>query len=371
MSIYTRLIRPALFQFDPENVHNATVKACGLVGATAVGRGILRRAFTYRDPRLESAVAGMHLANPVGLAAGWDKSGVGVAGASCLGFGFYEIGSVSADLSHGNPKPRLFRLPHDQAVIVHYGLQNDGADVVACRVGSRSIRIPLGINIVKTNRGIDAPPEGEDEVFADYLRSTRALKEVADYLVYNLSCPNTETGRNFFDEPGRIRRLVTLLEAEQIRRPVFLKISPLGGGEALDQVLEEAGDCKLVSGFMLNLPPGKTVPLQTPEKVWRNLPGAVAGRPVEALINDCLAALYRRIDRRRHSIIAAGGVFSAFDAYRKIRLGASAVQVLTGMIYEGPGLIARINRGLSALLARDGFANIEEAVGVDASEKRR
>lgn len=365
MSLYTRVIRPALFRLDPESVHHATVKACGIAGATAVGRGILRRAFTYRDPRLECTVAGMHLANPVGLAAGWDKSGVAVTGASCLGFGFYEIGSVSADLSHGNPKPRLFRLPRDEAIIVHYGLQNDGAGVVARRVGSRPIAIPLGINIVKTNRGIDAPPAGEDEVFADYLRSTRVLKEVADYLVYNLSCPNTEMGRDFFDEPGRIRRFLALLEAEQIGCPVLLKISPLGGDEALDRVLEEAGGSKLVSGFMLNLPPGKVVPLQTPEKVWRDLPGAVAGRPVEALINDRLAALYRRIDRRRHSIIAAGGVFSAEDAYRKIRLGAGAVQVLTGLVYEGPGLIARINRGLSALLDRDGFANIGEAVGVD------
>lgn len=365
MSLYTKVIRPALFQLDPERVHHATVQACGVAGATAVGRGILRRAFTYCDPRLESVVAGMHLANPVGLAAGWDKSGVGAAGASCLGFGFYEIGSVSADLSHGNPKPRLFRLPRDQAVIVHYGLQNDGAHVVARRVGSIRMPIPLGINIVKTNRGIDAPPEGEDEVFEDYLRSTRVLKEAADYLVYNLSCPNTETGRGFFEEPGRLRQFLTLLEAEQIRRPVLLKISPLGGGEALDRVLEEAAGCELVSGFMLNLPPGKVVPLRTPEKAWRDLPGAVAGRPVEALINDRLAELYRRIDRRRHSIIAAGGVFSAEDAYRKIRLGAGAVQVLTGMIYEGPGLIARINRGLSALLERDGLANIEEAVGVD------
>ncbi|NQT94416.1 MAG: quinone-dependent dihydroorotate dehydrogenase [Lentisphaerae bacterium] len=365
MSLYTNLFRPALFRLNPESVHDMAVKACGIVGATAIGRIILRRAFNYRDQRLECTVAGMHLVNPVGLAAGWDKSGVGVTGGSCLGFGFYEIGSVSADLSHGNPKPRLFRLPQDQAVIVHFGLQNDGADVVARRVGSKPIPIPLGINIVKTNRGIDGPPESEDEIFEDYLRSTRVLKEAADYLVYNLSCPNTETGRDFFGEPGRIRRLVTLLEAEQIRRPVFLKISPLGGGEALDRVLEETGDCNLVSGFMLNLPPGKVVPLQTPEKAWRDLPGAVAGRPVEMFINDRLAELYRRIDRRRHCIIAAGGVFSAEDAYRKIRLGASAVQVLTGMVYEGPGLIARINRGLSSLLDRDGFANIEDAVGVD------
>ncbi len=365
MSFYTSLIRPALFRLDPERVHNASVRACGIVGATALGRGIMRSAFNYQDPCLECTVAGIHVPNPVGLAAGWDKSGVGVKGGSCLGFGFYEIGSVSADLSHGNPKPRLFRLPQDQAIIVHYGLQNDGAEVVAHRVGSGPRSIPLGINIVKTNRGIDAATESEEDIFEDYLRSTRVLEESADYLVYNLSCPNTETGRDFFGERGRIRRLVTLLEAEQIRRPVFLKISPLGGGDAFDRVLDEAGDCKLVSGFMLNLPPGKAVPLQTPEETWRDLPGSVAGRPVEALINNGIAELYKRIDRQRHAVIAAGGVFSAEDAYRKIRLGASAVQVLTGMVYEGPGLIARINRGLSSLINRDGFVNIAEAVGAD------
>lgn len=365
MSLYTKLIRPVLFHCNPENVHNMTVRMCGIAGATSAGRSILKRTFTYRDPRLECTVAGMKLDNPIGLAAGWDKSGAGVTGGSCLGFGFYEIGSVSADLSHGNPKPRLFRLPQDQAVIVHYGLQNEGAEVIARRLASTPIRIPLGINIVKTNRGIDAAPESEDAVLEDYLRSTRVLKEVAGYLVYNLSCPNTEAGRDFFAEPGRIRNLLTLLEAEQIQKPVFLKISPMGGDEALDRVIEEVGNSKLVSGYMLNLPPGKAVPLQTPESIWSNLPGAVAGKPVEAFINNRLAELYRRIDRKRQVIIAAGGVFSADDAYQKIRMGASAVQLLTGMVYEGPGLIARNNRDLSALLERDGFSNIQDAVGVD------
>jgi len=365
MSFYSRFIRPALFRVDPESVHNATVRACGVAGTTAVGRWLLRQAFTYRDPRLECTVAGMRLANPVGLAAGWDKSGVAAAGASCLGFGFHEIGSVSAELSDGNPKPRLFRLPRDRAIIVHYGLQNDGAEAVARRIGRSPIAVPVGINIVKTNRGLDAPPDTQEEVFEDYLRSTRALKEAADYLVYNLSCPNTETGRDFFREPGMIRKLLVLLEAERISRPVFLKISPLGGGEALDRMLAETAGCKVVSGFMLNLPPGKVVPLQTPEEEWSDLPGAVAGKPVEGLINEQLAELYRRIDRRRQCIVAAGGVFTAEDAYRKIRLGAAAVQLLTGMVYEGPGMVARINRGLSVLLERDGFAGIEEAVGAD------
>ncbi len=130
-------------------------------------------------------------------------------------------------------------------------------------------------------------------------------------------------------------------------------------------MLAETAGCKVVSGFMLNLPPGKVVPLQTPEEAWRDLPGAVAGKPVEGLINEQLAELYRRIDRRRQCIVAAGGVFTAEDAYRKIRLGAAAVQLLTGMVYGGPGVVARINRGLSVLLERDGFASIEEAVGAD------
>ena len=203
-----------------------------------------------------------------------------------LGFGFYEIGSISADPSRGNPKPRLFRLPEDRALIVHYGLQNDGAETIARRIAQSPRPVPLGVNIVKTNRGIDAPADTDDAIYDDYLRTTRLVKDRADYLVYNLSCPNTGMGRDFFAEPGNIRRLLERLKLEELGCPVFLKVSPLGGRKALDLMLEEVEGHAFVSGFMLNLPPGKQVALETPAHRWRDLPGAISGKPVEHLIND-------------------------------------------------------------------------------------
>jgi dihydroorotate dehydrogenase (fumarate)/dihydroorotate dehydrogenase len=364
MSFYTRYIRPLLFRIDAEHMHNLTIRMMQLAGKAALIRTFLRSIYAYRHPALECMVAGMKFSNPLGIAAGWDKSGHAIAVAESLGFGFYEIGSVSAASSSGNPRPRLFRLPQDQAVVVHYGLQNDGAEVVAHRIYC-SRTIPLGVNIVKTNRGMDAKPDSDEAIFEDYLLSTRILKDHPDYLVYNLSCPNTEMGRDFFRERGNLRLLLELLRKEHIHCPVFLKISPLGGVKTLEQVLEEVEGIQFVTGFMLNLPPGKRVPLRTPSHVWREMPGAIAGKPVEHIINKQLGELYRRMDRKKYQVIAAGGVFTAQDAYRKIRLGASAVQILTALIYEGPTVVARINRGLCKLLFRDGFHNVQEAVGVD------
>jgi dihydroorotate dehydrogenase (fumarate)/dihydroorotate dehydrogenase len=221
----------------------------------------------------------------------------------------------------------------------------------------------LGINIVKTNRGIEAPPDSEAAVFDDYLRSVSVLKDSGDYLCLNLSCPNTECGRDVFSIPGRLARLLSMLGELRIRCPVFLKVSPTGGMAAIEQLLETVEPFPWVSGFMFNLPPGKPAGLHTPRSVWESMPGAVAGSPSRAPLDECLRELFRRMDRTRYRIMAAGGVFSAEDAYDKIRLGASLVQLMTGLIYEGPGLVARINRGLCRLLERDGFRNVSEAVG--------
>jgi dihydroorotate dehydrogenase len=152
----------------------------------------------------------------------------------------------------------------------------------------------------------------------------------------------------------------------KLKLPVFLKVSPLGGVEAIERVLRAAGARGFVSGFMFNLPPVKPEGMNTPEKIWRSMPGAVSGPPASALADFCIRETFRRMDRKRHVLIGAGGVSSAEDAYAKIRLGASLVQLLTALIYEGPGVVRRITSDLATLLARDGVKNIADAVGVDA-----
>ena len=361
--MYKSILRPLLFRCDPEWVHNQAIRQAEFFGAFPPALGILSRCCGYSDARLATEFCGLRFSNPIGLAAGYDKSGRAIRMMAALGFGHVEIGSVSAFPSQGNPKPRLWRLPADRAICVHYGLLNDGAEVVARRLTGQHWPVPLGINIVKTNYGTNAPPDSAETILDDYLRSVKLLKDLGDYLCLNLSCPNTEMGCSFFALPGKLEELLARLKALNLSCPVFLKISPVGGVAAIEHVLQAAEPFGFVSGFIFNLPPGKPANLRTPRAVWESWPGAVGGEPSRAPINECVRELYRRMDRNRYRIIAAGGVFSAEDAYEKIRLGASLVQLMTGLIYEGPLLIKRINQGLCRLLERDGLKHISAAVG--------
>lgn len=360
MSFYSAAVRPVLFHIDAERMHHASIRAGAWAGWAS---GVLAALYGFRDSSLETEVCGLKFANPLGLAAGYDKSGEAMRALAGLGFGHIEIGSVSADPSAGNPTPRLFRLPADRALVVHYGLQNDGAEVIAQRVAGANLSVPLGVNIVKTNRGLCAGNDSADDIIADYLRSITLFKDHADYITLNLSCPNTEMGRDFFADKPHVEMFLAALGEIGINCPVFLKVSPKSGIPGIEMLLEAAEGHGFVSGFVFNLPAGKPDNLVTPKAVWDSMPGAVSGRPVEALINFSLGEMYRRMDRRRYRLIGIGGVFTAEQAYEKIRLGASLVQLLTALIYEGPGVVGRINRGLCALLARDGFKTVAEAVG--------
>jgi len=363
MGAYRTLFRPLLFRFDPEWIHDRTMQAGHLFGSIGAVRAVMSAVYGFADPRLETEVCGIQFSNPLGLAAGFDKSGRAIQALAALGFGHLEIGSISADSSVGNPKPRLWRLPMDRAIVVHYGLPNNGAEAVARELAHKPLPIPLGINIVKTNRGLDAPPDPDDEIIADYVRSVDTLKGCGDYLVLNLSCPNTEMGRDFFSDHRNTVRLLTALAELDIRCPLFLKISPLGGVHAIEELLAAADGFDFVSGFVFNLAPGKPDNLKTPTRVTDPLPGATSGKPIEKQMNDRIRQMYRWMDRKRYRIIGIGGVFSAEDAYLKIRLGSSLVQLMTALVYDGPAVVKRINRGLCELLERDGFANVTEAVG--------
>ena len=372
MSLYTRLVRPLIFCLDAERAHHLAI---GAGSCADLVLPLVRAACAVREPRLEIEIAGIRFSNPIGLAAGFDKSGTAVAALSALGFGSVEIGSVSLDPSQGNPKPRLFRLPRDRAIVVHYGLPNDGAAAVAARLAARKRDCPfagrkwdspLGINIVKTNRGQGAAPESPDEIIGEYVAAARMLAPCADYLMFNLSCPNTEDGRDFFADRGNLEACLAALGEVDFARPVFLKVSPRGGIEAIERLLAAADPHPFVKGFMFNLPPGKPDNLTTPEAVWRGMPGAVSGTPCAALANTCIRETFRRMDKTRHIIVGAGGVFTGAQAYEKIRLGASLVQALTALVYEGPGVVRRIVRELAELLERDGVEHVADVVGVDA-----
>lgn len=365
MSFYRCIVRPFLFALNTETVHRLAVESCHVAGMIPMVPPISRALLEFTSPQLQIEVAGLRFSNPIGLAAGWDKSGRALRMLDHLGFGFAEIGSISARPSFGNPKPRLFRLVNDRAIVVNYGLPNDGAEVVAKRLAAHRPRAPLGVNIVKTNDGPDAPECNDDEILSDYERSVTLTHRFASYLALNLSCPNAKDGRDFFATGGHVRHLLDRLKQLGTACPVFLKIAPNPDPSSLEQLISEAEPYDFVRGFIFNLPAGKpdTLTLTTPRSHWENKPGAVAGKPVENLINHCIRELYSRMPRGRFEIIGAGGVFSPEDAYTKIRCGASLVQIYSAMIYEGPGVVKRINRGLVDLLNRDGFTSIREAIG--------
>ena len=362
MSLYSTLIRPLAFRLDPETAHHLAITTGARLGWAS---GAMRAATLVNDARLSIDVAGLHFPTPIGLAAGFDKSGSAISALAALGFGSIEIGSISIDPSIGNPKPRLWRLPDDRAVIVHYGLPNDGAVAIARRLSTTKLPVPLGINLVVTNRGAGATPLNADQIINEYVAAAKIMASHADYLMLNLSCPNTVDGRDFFANSGHLDACLSALDAIKLKLPVFLKISPLGGVEAIERVLGAADARGFVSGFMFNLPPAKPDGMTTPEKIWRARPGAVSGPPAAPLADFCIAETFRRMDRKRHVLVGAGGVASAEDAYAKIRLGASLVQLLTALIYEGPGVVRKITEGLAELLARDGITHVTEAVGVD------
>jgi dihydroorotate dehydrogenase len=363
MSLYSTFVRPLAFRLDPEAAHHLAIAAGAGLGWAAQA---MRAATHIDDPTLATDVAGLHFPDPIGLAAGFDKSGSAVRTLAGLGFGSVEIGSISLDPSTGNPKPRLWRLPDDQAIVVYYGLPNDGAAAITDRLSGTRLPVPLGINLVVTNRGPGAPSLNADQIIGEYVAAARTTAPHADYLMLNLSCPNTADGRDFFADAGHLNACLAALDETGLRLPVFLKVSPLGGIAAIERVLAAANDRKFVSGFMFNLPPLKPEGLRTPKHVWRDMPGAVSGPPSAALADFCLRETFRRMDRKRHVLISAGGVSTAADAYAKLRMGASLVQLLTALIYQGPGLVSTITAGLAQLLARDGVKNVADVVGADA-----
>lgn len=363
MTIYSTFIRPLAFRLDPETAHHLAIAAGANLGWAA---GAMRAATRIDDDRLVTEVAGLRFPTPIGLAAGFDKSGSAIRALAGLGFGSIEIGSISLDPSSGNPRPRLWRLPADEGIVVHYGLPNDGAQVIAERLSGTRLPVPLGINLVVTNRGPGAVPLNADQIIGEYAAAAQAMAAHADYLMLNLSCPNTVDGRDFFADAGHLNACLAALGETKLRLPVFLKVSPLGGIEAIERVLAAADISDFVSGFMFNLPPVKPERIRTPEQAWRKLPGAVSGPPAAALADFCIRETFRRMDRKRHVLIGAGGVSTAEDAYAKIRIGASLVQLLTALIYRGPGVVHTITKGLAQLLARDGVKHVRDVVGVDA-----
>jgi dihydroorotate dehydrogenase len=354
---YERVLKPYFFKQDPEAVHDRMLAVGERLGRLGATRWFTRWLFAYRHPALAQTIAGLHFANPVGLPGGFDKNARLWQILPAVGFGFVEFGSITARASAGNAKPRLGRWPEGKSLVVNYGLPNEGAAAIAERLPAKSLTVPVGLNIAVTNTQ-EILTIGD--AIRDYLQSLGALRERGDYFTINISCPNRLSDRLFID-PANLSTLLTEVDRLKLRQPIFLKLSPDMSESELEGVVQVVERHRVAGFISTNLTKNR---LRLPGS--EHLPkGGLSGKAVEDLADKTIRWLYRRTGKR-HIIIGGGGVFSAEDAYHKIKLGASLVQVLTGMIYGGPQKIGEINRGLVKLLKKDGFKSISEAIGLEA-----
>lgn len=347
MSLYSS-IRPLLFRLDAERAHRLAIAGLGLRAGTA---------FTPKPPSTpnsETTVAGLRFPNPIGLAAGFDKDAEVFGAALSLGFGFVEVGTLTPRAQAGNPKPRLFRLVEDEAVINRMGFNNGGQQSALKRLSGRQ----RAAGIVGVNVGAN---KDSDDRIADYVAGVRAMSPVADYLTINISSPNTPGLRNL--QAGG--ELVELLSAVKEARaeggpPVFLKVAPdLEAGDherivraAIDQKI----DALIVSNTTISRPPLRSR--------FAGEAGGLSGAPLKALALDALRQ-FRAASGGELPLIGVGGIASADDAWERIRAGASLIQLYSAMVYEGPGIARRIVRDLAARVEREGFSNIAEVVGTE------
>jgi dihydroorotate dehydrogenase len=357
--LYRLLFRPLLFRLDPERAHNLTLWLLQLLAGTPSLQRLLKRCRRLEQAPLRMHLWGLDFPNPVGLAAGFDKSATAVAAFAALGFGFVEVGTVTPRPQPGNPLPRLVRLPADAAVINRMGFNNDGAAAVAQRLRAAPRQVAVGVNLGKNA----ATPL--DRAHDDYCLALECLYDVGDYMVINISSPNTP-GLRDLQTSARLRPVLDSVQACNHRlaqtrqlppKPLLVKIAPDLGAQELDDIVEVVQSVPLDGIIATNTALGRAG-LATPTADT----GGLSGRPLRRPATETVRYLYAR-SHGRIPIIGVGGIFSAEDAYEKICAGASLVQIYTGLIYEGPSLPHRINTGLRRLLRRDGFAHLAEAVG--------
>ena len=336
-------LRPALFALDAERAHRLTIRALAAWGsAGAPGRR------SFCDPLLATRVAGIDFANPLGLAAGVDKDGEAVTGLHALGFGSVEVGTLTPLPQPGNPKPRLFRLVEDDAVINRMGFNNGGLAAALPRLPVKRHGV-LGLNV-------GANKDATDRV-GDYVNGVTAAAHVADYVTINVSSPNTP-GLRDLQHGSALRDLLAATRAAAGTTPLFLKVAPDLEASAIDDIAKAVIDHRLDALILGNTTISRPA-LRAPHAGEM---GGLSGAPLAVLARQKLGE-FRAATGGAIPLIAVGGIDSGAEAYARIRAGASLVQLYSAMVYAGPGLPVRILRDLAALVRRDGYASITEAVG--------
>ncbi len=353
IDIYKSLARPLLFAFDAERAHHFTLGALSF--GDSIGLSRLVGAYCRVDePRLSVKIGGMTLSNPIGLAAGLDKEGVALGGLASFGFGAIEVGTVTAEAQSGNPLPRIFRLPADFALINRMGFPSSGADALARQLRKSlplTQNVKLGINIGKTKR-IDI-----DRAAEDYLRAFESLREFGDYFVLNVSSPNTPELRKL-QEPERLKVLISAIQSRGLNgRPLMIKIAPDLDSSQLNEIVDTARDARVDAIIATN-----TTFARDGLRTRIDETGGLSGAPLFTRARSLVAQIYRRTGGAI-PIIGSGGIFKSDDVWSMMEAGASAVQLYTGIVYEGPLLVRRILCDLTTRISRENLPSITAIIG--------
>jgi len=367
LSLYTSILRPILFRLPAESAHEFALHSISLALGSKTTRGIVERRLRC-EPFGKLTRFGLDFSNPIGLAAGFDKNGTAAQALTALGFGSIEVGSVTSEAQPGNPRPRLFRLPLDRALINRAGFNNCGAAKLAENIRHHRPDCILGVNIGKS-RSVAV-----EDAIPDYLASFDAVYYVADYLAVNVSSPNTPNLREL-QRPDLLADLLKNLQRRNHElarqsslatpKPLLVKIAPDLTEAEIESIVGVAMN-ESIAGIIATNTTVRREELQTPAaEIEACGEGGLSGAPLRGRANEVIALIYR-LTQGRLPIIGVGGVFTAADAWEKICAGASLIQLYTGFIYEGPGVARRINEGLAEMLQREGFRSLDEAVGCHA-----
>jgi dihydroorotate dehydrogenase len=344
------LAKPLLFQLDAETAHRSVHRLLAAVQGTGIEQALADH-YTVVDARLRVDAFGQTFHNPVGVAAGFDKNAEIPGALAALGFGHVEVGGVTAEPQAGNPRPRMFRLPDDRALVNRMGFNNDGADVVGERLAETDCRVPLGVNVGKSK---SAP---NDEAEDDYRYTFERVREGGDYFVVNVSSPNTP-GLRELQQRDRLESILGTLQ-DAGAAPLLVKLSPDLTDAAIEEAVTVVDDLDLAGIIATNTSTDRPSSLRGDHA---DETGGLSGAPIEDRATSVVRFVAERTDK---PVVGVGGVADAESAYEKIRNGASVIQLYTGLVYEGPAIARDVNQGLLELLERDGFDSVEDAVGAD------
>jgi dihydroorotate dehydrogenase subfamily 2 len=362
---YKKIIKPILFCFPADDVHNLFLRKGRLLGKFSFSKWITKKIFYYENDILKTNVCGISFENPIGLAAGFDYDADLIDILPSIGFGFHTVGTVTNLPYEGNARPMLGRLPKSKSLLVNKGFKSAGIFSVLKKINKRKKIIPLGISIGSTNKSYKDIQEMVNDIVASF---NKAIDEdYFDYFELNISCPNlinVENMKDKFDEPIGLGILLNKLSYLNFNKPMFIKMYLEKSVEETLSLVEMASKYSFIKGLVFsNLVKDRTNPTFNKEEIENAGKGNFSGKPTEKITNNLISEIYKKY-KDRFIIIGCGGVFTGADAYEKIKRGASLVQMITGMIYEGPSVIGKINKELSILLKKDGYKNIKEAVGV-------